>query len=161
MDVRRPGAVKVWIDFSNSPHHPLVRARAATLGDEGHEVLITARDNAQTMELAQSVARGRGDSAVASPRARAAKWRRRSGVIQTSDTGRPTRPHVRALDNSYAQIVAARSLRIPSVTAMDFEHQPANNLAFRLARLSLYPMCSRSTPSGGRAPRTESCATPG
>ena len=41
--------------------------------------------------------------------------------------------------NSYAQIVAARTLGVPIVTAMDFEHQPANHLAFRLATLVLLP----------------------
>ena len=37
--------------------------------------------------------------------------------------------------NSYAHIVAARSLGIRAVTAMDFEHQPANHVGFRLAEL--------------------------
>jgi predicted glycosyltransferase len=41
--------------------------------------------------------------------------------------------------NSYAQVVAARHLGIPTVTAMDFEHQPANHLAFRLANTILLP----------------------
>jgi predicted glycosyltransferase len=41
--------------------------------------------------------------------------------------------------NSYAQIVAARLCRIPVVTAMDYEHQPANHLAFRLAHAIVVP----------------------
>lgn len=41
--------------------------------------------------------------------------------------------------NSYAQILAARSLRIPVLTSMDFEGQPANHLAFRLANRVLLP----------------------
>jgi predicted glycosyltransferase len=49
------------------------------------------------------------------------------------------RPDVALSHNSYAQIVAATSLRIPAVTAMDFEHQPANHLAFRLAGTILLP----------------------
>jgi predicted glycosyltransferase len=49
------------------------------------------------------------------------------------------RPEVALSHNSYAQIVAARSLRIPAVTAMDFEHQPANHIAFRLANTVLIP----------------------
>lgn len=48
-------------------------------------------------------------------------------------------PDVALSHNSYAQIAAARSLRIPAVTAMDFEHQPANHLAFRLATTVLVP----------------------
>jgi predicted glycosyltransferase len=41
--------------------------------------------------------------------------------------------------NSYAQAAAARSLSIKSVTLMDYEHQPANHLAFRLARRVIVP----------------------
>jgi predicted glycosyltransferase len=53
--------------------------------------------------------------------------------------GASNRAEVALSHNSYAQIVAARSLRIPTVTAMDFEHQPANNVAFRLATTVLLP----------------------
>src|SRR5262249_5153054 len=52
---------------------------------------------------------------------------------------RSTRPDVALSHNSYAQIVAAKSLRLPAVTAMDYEHQPANHLAFRLADRILLP----------------------
>jgi predicted glycosyltransferase len=41
--------------------------------------------------------------------------------------------------NSYAQVVAARALGIRSVTLMDYEHQPANHLAFRLASRVIVP----------------------
>ena len=44
-----------------------------------------------------------------------------------------TRPDVALSHNSYAQILAARALRMPVLTAMDFEHQPANHVAFRAA----------------------------
>ena len=40
---------------------------------------------------------------------------------------------------SYAQIVAARLARVPAVTMMDYEHQPANHLSFRLARRVIVP----------------------
>jgi hypothetical protein len=56
--------------------------------------------------------------------------------------------------NSYAQTAAARFLGIRSVTLMDYEHQPANHVAFRLASRVIVP---RSFPadalkrSGARA----------
>src|SRR6266542_302295 len=40
---------------------------------------------------------------------------------------------------SYAQISAARLLGVPAVTMMDYEHQPANHLSFRLARRVIVP----------------------
>src|SRR5258708_25464011 len=41
--------------------------------------------------------------------------------------------------NSYAQIAAAAALGIRSVPLMDYEHQPANHLAFRLATRVIVP----------------------
>jgi hypothetical protein len=41
--------------------------------------------------------------------------------------------------NSYAQLLAARRLGIPSLTAMDYEWQPANHVAFRAASRVLLP----------------------
>ncbi len=41
--------------------------------------------------------------------------------------------------NSYAQIAAAAALGIKTVTLMDYEHQPANHLAFRLASRIIVP----------------------
>jgi predicted glycosyltransferase len=40
---------------------------------------------------------------------------------------------------SYAQALVAARLRIPLVTMMDYEHQPANHLSFRVARRVIVP----------------------
>jgi len=50
-----------------------------------------------------------------------------------------TRPCVAVSHNSYSQAVAARSLRLPVMTGMDYEYQPANHLAFRCAYLVAVP----------------------
>ncbi len=132
--------MKVWIDLSNSPHPLLFAPVARQLETDGHDVVVTARDNAQTVELARErwpaveVIGGQSPKAKRSKLAtigrRAADLRRWAAKV---------RPDVALSHNSYAQIVAARSLRIPAVTAMDFEHQPANHLAFRLATRVLLP----------------------
>jgi len=41
--------------------------------------------------------------------------------------------------NSYSQILAARILGLKTVTLMDYEHQPANHLAFRFASRIIVP----------------------
>jgi uncharacterized protein len=132
--------VKIWIDLSNSPHPLLFAPVARRLRHDGHDVLLTARDNAQTVELARErwpeVEVIGGDS----PKGKAAKIA--AIVRRVADLRRwaaARRPEVALSHNSYAQIMAARSLRIPVVTAMDFEHQPANHLAFRLATTVLLP----------------------
>lgn len=132
--------MKVWIDLSNSPHPlffaPIVRG----LRDEGNDVFLTARDNAQTVELARArwpEAEVIGGESPPGRPAKAAVIARRVTALRR--WARRTRPDVALSHNSYAQIVAARSLGVPAVTAMDFEHQPANHLAFRLAATILVP----------------------
>jgi uncharacterized protein len=132
--------MKVWIDCSNSPHPLLFAPVARRLETEGHELLVTARDNAQTIELA--MARWPRVEVIggASPRGRASKVATLGErIVDLRRWAASVRPDVALSHNSYAQIVAARSLRIPAVTAMDFEHQPANHVAFRLATTVLVP----------------------
>jgi predicted glycosyltransferase len=103
-------------------------------------VLITARDNAQTAPLALERWPEAEVIGGQSPRAKPAKVRaigRR--IVDLRRWAARTRPDVALSHNSYAQIVAARARRMPVVTTMDFEHQPANHLAFRLADTVVVP----------------------
>jgi hypothetical protein len=132
--------VRVWIDLANSPHPLLFAPIARRLENDGHEVHVTVRDNAQTLQLtrerwpdAELIGGPAPPGRPAKARAIAARvrammrWARERGV------------DVALSHNSYAQVVAARALRLPVVTAMDYEHQPANHLAFRLADRILLP----------------------
>lgn len=132
--------MRIWIDLSNSPHPLLFGPVAHRLEEAGHSVHITARDNAQTVELAQERWNDVAVIGGASPEGRRAKARAiYQRVVDLRRWAVALEPAVALSHNSYAQIVAARTLRIPAVTAMDFEHQPANHLAFRLARTVLLP----------------------
>lgn len=132
--------MRVWIDLANSPHVPLLEPVVERLSADGHTVLLTARDHAQTVELARRrwpdvlVIGGR------SPSGRAAKARvlaRRVAALRSY--ARRQNPDVAFSHGSYAQIVAARLARLPAVTMMDYEHQPANHLSFRLAQRVIVP----------------------
>jgi uncharacterized protein len=148
--------VKVWIDLSNSPHAPLFAPISKRLQSDGHEVLVTARDNAQTVELAR---RHWQELTVIGGRSLNGRLAKGRGMVQRiadlADWARGTRPDVALSHNSYGQIVAARRLGIRAVTAMDYEHQPANHLAFRLANSILFPAALREAPlrRQGAAPR--------
>jgi predicted glycosyltransferase len=148
-------SLRIWIDFSNSPHPLLFGPVISRLHSDGHEVLITARDNAQTVELA----RRRWPEVVViggpSPKGRRAKAKAIADrVLALRRWAKAERPALALSHNSYSQVVAARLTGIPSVTAMDFEHQPANHLAFRLATAVLLPEALRATGvrSQGAAP---------
>jgi predicted glycosyltransferase len=150
--------VRVWIDLANSPHPLLFAPVARALRERGHDIVLTARDNAQTVELALERWPEVEVIGGASPGGRAAKARqlaRRVRDLRAWAAGR--RPDVALSHNSYAQIVAARGLGLRIVTAMDFEHQPANHLAFRLADRVLLPEALRGSREvarhGARGPK--------
>jgi hypothetical protein len=132
--------MKIWIDCSNSPHPLLFAPVARRLERTGHQVVVTARDNAQTAELARERWPTAEVIGGVSPRRRLAKVATLSERIAgLRRWAAAAKPDVALSHNSYAQIVAARTLGIPAVTAMDFEHQPANHLAFRLATTVVVP----------------------
>jgi predicted glycosyltransferase len=132
--------MRLWVDLANSPHVPFFRALIPEFKQRGHQVEVSARDYAQTVELATTaglmpvVIGGHGGGKLAGKagnlvgRAAAlAKWARGRGF------------ELAVSHNSYAQIAAASGLGIKSVTLMDYEHQPANHLAFRLASRVIVP----------------------
>jgi uncharacterized protein len=133
-------AMRIWIDLANSPHVPFFRALIPEFIARGHQVEITARDFAQTVELATNagmmphVIGGHGGGSITG---KAGNLIGRAGALRKW-------AHDRGLElalshNSYAQIAAAAALRIKAVTLMDYEHQPANHLAFRLASRVIVP----------------------
>jgi predicted glycosyltransferase len=132
--------MRIWIDLANSPHVPFFRALIPEFTAGGHQVEISARDYAQTVELATRagmlphVIGGHGGGKLTGKAGnlvgRAAtlrKWARDRGF------------DLAVSHNSYAQIAAAAALGIKTVTLMDYEHQPANHLAFRLASRVIVP----------------------
>jgi uncharacterized protein len=132
--------MRVWIDLANSPHVPLLEPVVRRLESEGHEVGLTARDHAQTVELAQSlwpnipILGGQSPGGVA--RKGLAIGRRASDLRSFA---RRMRPDVAFGHGSYAQLVAARLAGVPGVTMMDYEYQPANHISFRLAKRVIVP----------------------
>jgi uncharacterized protein len=132
--------MRVWIDLANSPHPLIFEPLAERLVAEGAEPMITVRDHAQTLELARQRWPDAQLVGGASPAGRIAKARAMGARVRALVRwARDSRPDVALSHNSYGQLLAARMLGIPSVTAMDFEHQPANHVAFRSANRILLP----------------------
>jgi uncharacterized protein len=132
--------MRVWIDLANSPHVPLLEPVVAALRERGDEVLLTARDHAQTVELAGQRWPDVLVLGSASPPGRARKALGIGGRAWTLRRfARREEPDVAFSHGSYAQIVAARTVGVPTVTMMDYEYQPANHLSFRLADRIIVP----------------------
>lgn len=132
--------MRIWIDLANSPHVPFFHALIPEFIKRGHSVEITARDFAQTVELAAKagmlahVIGGHGGGSIAG---KATNLLGRASALRKWARGRGI--DLAISHNSYAQIAAAAALSIKSVTLMDYEHQPANHFAFRTATRVIVP----------------------
>ncbi len=132
--------MRIWIDLANSPHVQFFRALIPEFAARGHQVEITARDFAQTVELALNagmmprVIGGHGGGSITG---KAGNLIGRAGALRKWARDRDF--DLALSHNSYAQIAAAAALGVKAVTLMDYEHQPANHLAFRLASRVIVP----------------------
>ncbi|MBD0325677.1 MAG: DUF354 domain-containing protein, partial [Pyrinomonadaceae bacterium] len=132
--------MRLWIDLSNSPHVPFFRALIPEFERRGATVETTAREFAQTVEMAKAaglspvVIGGHGGRKLTD---KAGNLVGRAAALWKWARGRKF--DLAVSHNSYAQTAAARFLGIRSVTLMDYEHQPANHLAFRLASRVIVP----------------------
>ena len=132
--------MRIWIDLANSPHVPFFRALAGEFRARGHEVSATAREFAQTVELAEAaglrpvVVGGHGGGRLSG---KAGNLAGRAWALARWARGRGF--DLAVGHNSYSQVLAARLLSLRAVTLMDYEHQPANHLAFRLASRVVVP----------------------
>ncbi len=133
-------APKVWIDLASSPHPLIFEPICSRLEAEGATVVVTVRDHAQTLELSRR--RWPGATPIGGPAlgGRVSKALELAARVRDlARWARAERPDVALSHNSYAQILAARLVGVPAVTAMDYEYQPANHIAFRGASRILLP----------------------
>ena len=124
----------VWLDLSNSPNVLFCRPLIAELESRGYRTVVTIRDFAQTKPLCDlyglpyMLIGGHGGRSLAGKAGNLAA--RAQALLRFA---RATRPDLALTHNSYSQLIVTRLLRIPAVTSMDYEFQPANHLAFRCA----------------------------
>ncbi|HYV83638.1 MAG TPA: DUF354 domain-containing protein [Pyrinomonadaceae bacterium] len=132
--------MRLWIDLANSPHVPFFKALTRRFVSLGHEIEITAREFAETVPLAHAA--GFAPEVIGAHGGRAVS--KKAGSIGGRAWALASWARRRKFDlaishNSYSQILAARFLRLKTVTMMDYEHQPANHLAFRFASRIIVP----------------------
>ncbi|HEV7474627.1 MAG TPA: DUF354 domain-containing protein [Pyrinomonadaceae bacterium] len=132
--------MRIWIDLANSPHVPFFRSLANEFIRRDHELVVTARDFAETVDLAEAagfapqVIGAHGGGRLSG---KAGNLVQRAMSLARWARGRDL--HLALSHNSYSQILAARAASLKAVTLMDYEHQPANHLAFRLASRIIVP----------------------
>jgi len=115
--------MRIWIDITNSPHALFFDPIISDLQRAGHEVSVTARDYAQTVDLLAQrsidytlIGRHRGANASA----KAVGLLSRSAALIAY--GRTQRFDVAFSHNSNDLAVAAWALRVPHLVVHDYEH---------------------------------------
>ena len=121
--------MRVWVDISNSPQVPFFRPLISLLEERGHDVHVTTREYAQTVELlrlheiAHEAVGPRHGGAGAIGKAGA--MARRLGALRRYARGRG---FDLALSHASHELpLVARSLRIPSSYAFDYEFATAQH----------------------------------
>ena len=133
--------MRIWIDLTNSPHVLVMRPLIERMRADGHEVEVTARDFAQTLELCDrfgiertAIGRHRGGR----PADKAIGLAGRSLALARWARGR--RFDVAVGHGSNDVTVAAALLRVPSATAFDYEWAKVQHTVnCRLARAVVVP----------------------
>ena len=133
--------MNVWVDLTNSPHVLVMRPVIEAMRRDGHQVEVTARDFAQTLELCERF--GMAHTAVG---------RHRGGRLASKGLGllsrsaalarwaRGRRFDVAMGHGSNDVTVAAALLRVPSATAFDYEWATVQHTVnCRLARAVVVP----------------------
>jgi len=133
--------MRVWVDLTNSPHVLVMRPIVRALEQRGAEVLITARDFAQTLDLCErhglayeAIGRHRGGRLAA----------KGLGLLSRSTAllrwARGRRIDIALGHGSNDVTVAAKLLGIPSATAFDYEWAKVqHNVNCRLVRAIVVP----------------------
>jgi hypothetical protein len=133
--------MRVWVDLTNSPHVLVLRPVIRALEARGVEVQVTARDFAQTVELAERhgiratvIGHHRGGKLAA----KAAGLAQRSAALVRWAHGR--RFDLAIGHGSNDVTVAAALLRVPSATMFDYEWATVQHTVnCRLARAVVVP----------------------
>lgn len=114
--------MKIWIDLENSPHVPFFVPIVRELEERGIGVVITARDFAQTKDLVEQaglnvrfVGKEAGSQKLRKAVAIASRAFGLVNVVRGNGVG------LAVGHGSRGQLIAAKLLRIPSLTLYDYE----------------------------------------
>src|SRR5512132_4109509 len=133
--------MRVWVDLTNSPHVLVMRPLIEVMRADGHEVEVTARDFAQTLELCgrfgidhTAIGRHRGGRLASKAVGLASR------TLALTRWARGRRFDVAMGHGSNDVTVAAALLRIPSATMFDYEWATVQHtINCRLARAVVVP----------------------
>jgi uncharacterized protein len=133
--------VKIWVDLTNSPHVLVLAPIIRRMQEQGHEVEVTARDFAQTLQLCErlnvehtAIGHHRGGSLTAKAKGLAAR------SYELTRWARKRKFDASLAHGSNDITVASAILRIPCSTMFDYEFANIqHNVNCRLAQGVVVP----------------------
>jgi uncharacterized protein len=150
--------MRVWVDLTNSPHVLVFRPLIRLLRERGHEVEVTAREYAQTLQLlerhgidATPIGRHGGGSALGKALGEAGR------LPALRRWAKPRHFDLALAHGSHDLTLTARSLGTPSATTFDYEfawlqHQLGCRAATRVVVPEAIP-AERLAHYGARPPK--------
>jgi predicted glycosyltransferase len=149
---------KIWIDLDNSPHVPLFVPIIEELTKRGYNLLLTARDNAQVLELLdyyQLKCRcyGRHYGKYKPVKVLGIGLR----VLQLAPLILKEKPDFALSHGSRTQIMLSSLLRIPCLAMSDYEHASMAGFGFRPGWI----MVPEVVPGNSRIDRNHTIRYPG
>jgi predicted glycosyltransferase len=132
--------VVIWVDLANAPHVAFFLPIVGELRRQGHRVVTTLRQFNQTVELAalnglsgEVIGKHGGSSSLGKIVNLIGRSFRLASYASSIE------PEVAVSHNSYTHTIAGRLVGARVVTLMDYEGQPANHIAFRVAHRIVVP----------------------
>lgn len=132
--------MKIWFDLSNSPHINMFHDLIRELESDGHEIIITSRPLANTVQLLDQ--RGLKHTVIGEHYGKNF-YKKIFGypirVLQLRKFLAPLKPDLAISQSSFHSPIVAKLLGIPSIYTNDNEHAMGNKPAFIFASTILIP----------------------
>lgn len=132
--------MKIWIDLTNSPHVNFFKPFIKKWVEEGHEIILTSRDLANTIDL---IEQNGWDYSEVGGHAGKSKFKKLlyfpNRIKDLYLFLKNKTPDIGISHSSFYSPLVCRLLKVPSIYLNDNEHAKGNYLAFKFATLNILP----------------------
>lgn len=132
--------MRIWFDLTNSPHVHFFRQMMGELKDEGHDILITSRNAANTTELLDLY--GMDYTIVGKSYGKKLRNKILGNIVRVRDLVKYVKKHkidVAISQSSFTSAIAGRLSGVPTIYTNDNEHAMGNKISFICAHLIFIP----------------------
>jgi len=132
--------MKIWFDLTNSPHVQFFRQMIGELQEEGHEVVITSRNAANTTELLDLY--GMDYTIVGKSYGKKLRNKILGNIVRVRDLVKFVKRHnidAAISQSSFTSAIAGRLAGVPTIYTNDNEHAMGNKISFVCAHKVFVP----------------------